>query len=126
MLPQASQTSSVSVNQFDRIGITGADADASALQPYACQGLSVATVSALCDTPSATITLRMFFYNSSLIPCGTSVAITFTSDATADFGQLFMGMPNADFWRPTAGASYVAVKVDSVSSGRWSIHGSVG
>jgi hypothetical protein len=124
MAAQSAQSGIVCGSQFDRIGIGAADADVSKIPTFPCQGTSVATVAAVCDTASATITLRMVYFNVSGLPCGSSLPITFTSDATADFGTLFMGVASSDMWRPVAGANSIGVKVDSVSAGHWSIHGS--
>jgi uncharacterized protein (UPF0212 family) len=112
--------------QFDRIGVSAVDGDASAIQTFPCSGTSVATIAVVCDTALATITLRMIYFNGSYLPCGTSMPITFTAGKAADFGQLFMGVPDSDMWRPVSGANSVGIKVDNVSAGRWSIHGSVG
>jgi hypothetical protein len=126
MSSQTLQPDSPSGGQFDRIGVVAVDADASNIPLFICQGMSVATVTAVCDTAAAAITVRLIYFNGSNLPCGSSMAITFMSGATADFGSLFMGVPDSDFWRPVAGASLIGVKVDAISAGRWSIHGSVG
>jgi len=126
MASQASQPSSQTGLQFDRIGVGAVDANSSAIQVFPCQGMSVATVAAVCDTAEASITMRMIYFNGSAIPCGSSIPITFTSAASADYGTLFMGVPNSDFWRPLAGATSIGIKVDKISAGRWSIHGTMG
>jgi hypothetical protein len=113
-------------SQFDRIGVSAVDASSSNIQIYPCSGMSVATVAALCDTAESSITLRMIYFNGSALPCGSSMPITFTSGGNADFGALFMGVPNSDFWRPLAGATSIGIKIDNISGGRWSIHGSMG
>jgi len=126
MLTQTSQPSSQNGCQFDRIGVSAVDANSSDIPVFPSPGMSVATVAALCDTAAASITMRMIYFNSSALPCGSSMPIIFTSGATADFGGLFMGLPNADFWRPLAGATSIGIKVDKISAGRWSIHGTMG
>jgi hypothetical protein len=126
MVTQTGQSNSVGATQFDRIGISAADADASAIQMFPCPGSSVATLAAICDTASVSITLRLFYYNASSLPCGTSVATVFSTGKTADFGPLFTGVPDSDIWRPIAGATSIGIKIDAVSGGRWSLHGSVG
>jgi len=123
MVVQSAQAGALGGGQFDRIGISAADADASKIQTFPCLGASVATVTAVCDTASATITVRMIYFNGSALPCGASLPIVFTSGSTADFGTLFMGLASSDMWRPVAGATSIGVKVDSVSAGRWSLHG---
>jgi hypothetical protein len=112
--------------QFNRTGISAADADASKIPTIPVSGASVGTVAAVCDTASASITARLIFFNASALPCGSSVQFTFTCAATADFGTLFLGIPNYDIWRPAAGASAIGIKVDSVSAGHWTIYGSMG
>ena len=124
MLTPTAASDPINGGQFDRIGLSAADADASAIQTFPCPGASVATVAAISDTASATITLRMIYFNGSYLPCGSSLPITFTAGKTADFGTLFMGVPDSDIWRPVAGANLIGIKVDAVSAGRWSIHGS--
>jgi hypothetical protein len=126
MPPQAVTSNSLGGGQFDRIGIGAVDGDASALPTFPCSGTSVATIAAICDTASATITLRMIYFNGSSLPCGTSLPTTFTAGKKADFGQLFLGVPDSDMWRPIAGAVSIGIKIDNVSAGRWSIHGSAG
>jgi hypothetical protein len=120
------QPCSQGVVQFDRVGVAAVDADASNIQLLSCQGMSVATVAAVCDTASATLKVRMIYYNNSGIPCGSSLPVTFTSGPVADYGGLYMGVPDSDIWRPVAGATSIGIKVDSVSAGRWSIHGAAG
>jgi hypothetical protein len=126
MLSQTAASNSLGGGQFDRIGVSAVDGDASAILTFPCPGSSVATIAAVCDTASATMTVRMIYFNGSSLPCGSSVPITFTTGKTADFGQLFLGVPDSDMWRPVAGANSIGVKVDNVSAGRWSLHGSVG
>jgi len=126
MPTQTSQIGSQNGSQFDRIGVSAVDANSSNIQTFSCQGMSVATMAAVCDSAEASITLRMIYFNASALPCGSSMAVTFTSAKKADFGTVFLGMPNSDFWRPLAGATSIGIKVDSISGGRWSIHGSMG
>jgi hypothetical protein len=120
------QSGSQGVVQFDRVGVATVDTDASNMQVFSCQGMSAATVAAACDTASATLKVRMISYNNSGIPCGSSLPVTFTSGSVADFGGLYMGVPDSDMWRPVAGATSIGIKVDSVSAGSWSIHGAAG
>jgi hypothetical protein len=124
-LPQA-QSDTPDVVQFERIGVGAADPDMSQLALFLCQGASVASLAAVSDTANATLTLRMIYFNSTQLPCGSSPAITFTSATTPDFGALFAGLPSTETWRPSAGATSIGIKVDSVSGGRWSIHGTMG
>jgi len=112
--------------QFNRTAISAADADASKIPTFSISCALVATMAAVCDTASASITARLIFFNASGLPCGSSMQFTFTCASTADFGTLFLGMPNSDLWRPAAGASAVGIKVDIVSAGNWTIYGSMG
>jgi hypothetical protein len=126
MANQTSQVGSQIGLQYDRIGISAVDENAANIPIYPCPGMSVGTMAALCDTGESTIALRVFFFNASNLPCGTSMPMTFTSGANADFGGLYLGVPSSDFWRPLAGATSIGIKIDSISGGRWSIHGSMG
>jgi len=123
---ETAQATSTTGPQFSRTGIVAVDANAATIPVVLNSALSVATVAALCNTASESITLRLIYFNSSSIPCGCSVPITFTSGAKADFGSLFMGVPNSDFWRPLAGATSLGIKVDSLSAGKWSVYGTMG
>jgi hypothetical protein len=120
------QSHSQNAGQFDRVGLSAADPDSSNIPRWPCQGTSVANVAAVCDTAAASITVRMICFNGSGLPCGSSMPTVFTTGQNEDFGSLFVAVPSADIWRPVAGASSIGIKVDSISAGRWSIHGTIG
>lgn len=111
--------------EFPPRTVSGADPDASSLQRYHIGQWSQAVrVGARCDSGGCTMAVRIYFLDSAGAPLGV-VAVQFTSASAPDWAGLYIASASADPCWPLAGAKAIAVKVDSVSGGGWTLVGAM-
>lgn len=107
--------------------VTSPDPDGSTLTQYAVPNLAqLIRVGAFCNTASATLSLTVYLINSANLPYGVET-VTFTAGATADWSTDYTGtVSGTDPVWPLGGAKFVAIKVNSVSGGSWTINAALG
>jgi hypothetical protein len=100
-----------------RPGITAADGDIGTIPRYPCGGASLVRVGAVSTTANASLTCRVIFLDALGAYVASSGAVTFTADATAMDGALYLATPDPDAWFPIGGPSIFGIHVDSVTAG---------
>lgn len=112
--------------EFPPRTVTQPDPDGSLVTRYNVTGMcQLVRVGATCDTPGKSIALRVYWIDQQGRGVN-AVAVTFTSPAKADWGTVCVGLPGGDFVWPLAGAKQVAVKVDVITGGTWTLWGAMG
>lgn len=111
--------------EFER-AVSAPDPDGSTVPSYpAGPGAGAVRVGAICDTPSRSITLRVYLLGSQ----GQVLAaneVLLISGPSPDFGVLYTGQAACDACWPLGGAKAAAVKVDALTGGDWTIYGAMG
>jgi hypothetical protein len=111
--------------EFSRT-ITTADSDGSQVPAYPTASASSVRVGAICNTANCTLGLHVYLLGSSGQVISTAV-VSFMTQASPDFGGMYSAVETASVdpcW-PLGGSKSVAVKVDSISGGTWTINGAM-
>jgi hypothetical protein len=104
-----------------RPGITAPDGDIGTIPRYPCGCASLVRLGAVSSTAGATLTCRVIFLDALGSYVAASGAVTFTADATALDGTLYLATPDLDAWFPIGGPSIFGIHVDAVSAGTWTL-----
>jgi hypothetical protein len=104
-----------------RPGITAPDGDISTIPRYPCGDASLVRLGAVCTTAGAALTCRIVFLDALGVFVAVSASVTFTADAKPLDGTLYLATPDPDAWFPIGGPSIMAIHVDAVSGGTWTL-----
>lgn len=104
--------------EFSR-SVTTPDTDGAIIPSYSVWPFQIVRLNALCDHTPSSLTLEVLFLNSTLLPVGTA-RIQFISIASR-YGAYYLATSGDDCIWPIAGARAIALKVDSIMGGTWTI-----
>lgn len=110
--------------EYVRGPVSAPDPDGSTIPTQAAWPRQSLRLCASSDTAGTSISVTVIFRGSAQQPVGTA-SIAFTAGATANFGAQFLAVPAYDPCWPLSGAITIAVKVDAVTGGNWTITGAM-
>lgn len=107
--------------------VSAPDPDGSVVPRFKVPGWpQMVRIGAMADTPGAAMSARIYLLDSEGGIVAT-IPVSFQASGSADWGVLgFSAVPTpGDAAWPLGGAKFVAIKVDAVSRGNWSIRGAL-
>jgi hypothetical protein len=107
-------------SEFTRTGITAVDADASILTRNLTAAANTILTGAVCDTGGCSLGVSLYLLGS-LGQILKVIPMVFTSRLVADWGGAFSAECTNSLWGIQQ-AREVVVKVDSISSGTWTLN----